>query len=151
MATWHNRSAPYDTHTHTLHTKVHMVLPSHWTSVHNNMQKTLPVLCGIRIGVAAKLLKGRESRRGRKKSEMDHIPQCALPAEHCGGLPYPSLWDRDSYSHMGIRHQACREKYAMLCSWMRHFAVGKAHRRTGDSLFLSFLPPSHSLPFTPSL
>lgn len=106
VATWHNCTAPCDTHTRTLHAKVHtysMVLPSHWTSAHNNMQKTLPVLCGIRFGVAAKLLKGRKSRRWRKESETDHTPRCALPAEHCGGLPYPSLWDRDSYSHMGIR------------------------------------------------
>lgn len=107
VATWHNRSPPCDTHTCTLHTKVHtygMVLPSHWTSVHNNMQKTLQVLCGIRTGVAAKLRTGWNSRRGRKESETDHIPRCTLPAEHCGGLPYPSLWARDSYSHMGFRH-----------------------------------------------
>jgi len=69
-----------------------MVLPSHWTSVHNNMQKTLQVLCGIRIGVAAKLLKERKSRWGRKEWEADHIPRCALPAEHCVGVRSCAWW-----------------------------------------------------------
>lgn len=119
-ATLHNHIAPCDTHTcRVVHTKVHihsMVLPSHWTSVHNNMQKTLQVLCGIRIGVAAKLLKERKSRWGRRESEADHIPRYALPAEHCGGLPYRSLWARDSYAHMGIRH-AGRNTLCFVAGW----------------------------------
>lgn len=39
-----------------------MVLPSRWTSAHNNMQKTLQVLCGIRIGVVARQIKKEEEQ-----------------------------------------------------------------------------------------
>lgn len=57
--------------THLLtHTHIHQVisvLPSHLSSVHNNMQKTLQFSCGISVTVTAELLKQKKKEEEEER------------------------------------------------------------------------------------
>lgn len=69
-AHYHNHT-PAHTHTH----QVISVLPSHLSSVHNNMQKTLQFSSGISVTVTAELLQPKEEEERKWKVGSGYIPK----------------------------------------------------------------------------